>query len=315
MGKLRYANQVVIVTGAGRGMGKSHALLLAERGASVVVNDIGCDVSGKGADQSFAQSVVNEITSAGGIALASTDDIATREGCKSLVVRTIERFGRLDAIVHNAGICYQTLLPNITTADLDANFNVHFRAGFYLTQEAWPQFIKQGGGRLLYIVPAAGLFGNNTYAHYGSAKMALVGLMRTVHLEGAEHGIRCNALAVAASTRMAAGVFTPELKKWFSKYITTQAVSPAVAWLIHPDCPSSGEIYQAMGNRVMRIVVAESQGYQKLGNLTPEEVRDNFDKISALDKWWIPKTTMEDIIKGCQEIVEAGGDPLPLPGN
>ncbi len=314
MNELRFDGQVVIVTGAGRGMGKSHALLLAERGASVVVNDIGCDVSGKGSDQGYAHDVVKEITSAGGIALASTDDIATPEGCKSLVAKTIEHFGRLDAIVHNAGICYQTLLPNITTADLDANFNVHYRAGLYLTEEAWPQFIKQGGGRLLYITSAAGIFGNNTYAHYGSAKMALVGLMRTVNLEGSEYGIRCNALAVAASTRMAAGTFTPDLEKWFSKYMPTTAVSPVVAWLIHPDCPSNGELFQAMGNRVMRIIIAETEGYMKLG-LTPEDVRDNFDQIRSIDNWWIPKTTMESIIKGCLQIAEVGGEPLPLPSN
>jgi NAD(P)-dependent dehydrogenase (short-subunit alcohol dehydrogenase family) len=310
MSDLRFDKQVVIITGAGRGMGRAHARLLAERGATVVVNDLGCDMSGNGAKTGPAHSVAEEIIAAGGTALASTEDISTVEGCRNLVAQTLERFGHLDTIVHNAGICYRTPLPRIATADLDANFDVHYRAGIRLTQEAWPHFVDQGGGRLLYIVSEAGIFGNETFAHYGSAKMALVGLMRTAHLEGASQGIRANALAVGARTRMA-GVLPDEVVAWFDRYMPPEAVSPTVAWLIHPDCPASGEIYEAIGYHIARVAIVLSSGYTNF-QLTPEDVRDNFRKISDLTEYTVPRSTSEALAHNAEQMEKAGADPLPL---
>jgi NAD(P)-dependent dehydrogenase (short-subunit alcohol dehydrogenase family) len=311
MAQLQFDDQVIIITGGGRGMGRSHSLLLASRGAKVVVNDVGCDLNGKGCDTAVAQNVVNEIETLGGIGLASADNIATPEGCMALVDKTMQKFGRVDAIVHNAGICYPTPLPEVTTTDLDANFNVHFRAALYLTEQAWPYFIRQGGGRLVYIVSAAGILGNNTYAHYGSAKMASVGLMRTVHLEGKEHGIRCNALAVGAFSRMSVGMLSPELGEWFKKYMNPEGVSAALAWLIHPDCPLSGEVINCLGWHVSRFFIGSTEGYTKIG-LTPEDVRDNFGKIVSTNQWSIPESTMADLGNFAQAIVGVGGDVIPM---
>ncbi|MEN6293946.1 MAG: SDR family NAD(P)-dependent oxidoreductase [Methanobacterium sp.] len=309
MSELRFDGQVVIITGAGRGMGRSHAIFLAGRGASVVVNDIGCDIFGNKVDTSPAEDVVNEIKRAGGTALLNTDSVATKEGCQALVDKTIRQFGRVDALVHNAGINYKTPFPEITQHDLDANFNVHYFAAVYLTQGAWPYFVKQGGGSVVYMC-SDGTFGNPTFADYSSAKMAGVGLMRTLYLEGAEYGIRVNSLSVGAATRMWEDTMSPAHLAWGRKYYPPIAVSQVVSWLIHPDNPTSGEWYGVDGYTVFRVALAVNEGYTKL-NYTLEDIRDNWGKVNALENFTYPRSTGELFGNCVGKLIAAGAEPMP----
>jgi len=310
MSELRFDGQVVIITGAGRGMGRSHAIFLAKRGASVVVNDVGCDIFGNKLDAIPAEEVVKEIKAAGGIALLSTDNVATQEGCKALVDKTVKEFGRVDALVHNAGINYKTPFPELTKHDLDANFNVHYFAAVYLTQAAWPYFVKQGGGACLYMC-SDGIFGNPTFADYSSAKMAQVGLMRTLTLEGAPYGIKVNSLNVGAVTRMWEDTMAPAHLEWGRKYYPPIAVSQCVAWLIHPENPTTGEWYTCQGYHVSHVGIAVSEGYSKVGFST-EDLRDNWDKINAWDNLKFPRSTMENFGATVASLMAVGAEPMPV---
>lgn len=307
--ELRFDGQVVVITGAGRGMGRSHAMLLAQRGAAVVVNDTGVDIHGGHPDGSPAEQVAKEIARAGGKALASTDDITTREGARALVARTVTEFGRVDAVVHNAGINYKTPFPDITDHDLDANLGVHFRAAVYVIQEAWPHFVEQGGGNCL-LMCSDGIFGNPTFADYSAAKMAGVGLMRTLALEGEAYGIKVNSLNVGAATRMWEDTMTPAHQEWGKRYFAAEGVSQVVAWLIHPDNQTTGEWYSAQGYFVCRIGIGVSAGYSKLG-FTAEDVRDNWAKASDFAQVAFPRSTAESFGRSVQALMAAGAEPMP----
>jgi NAD(P)-dependent dehydrogenase (short-subunit alcohol dehydrogenase family) len=312
MSELRFDGRVVAITGAGRGMGRSHALTLARRGASVVVNDVGVDIWGKDPDSGPAGEVATEIRHAGGQAVASTDDVTTREGSRALVASAVAEFGRIDAVVHNAGINYKTPFPEITDHDIDANLDVHYRAAVYLTQEAWPHFLTQGGGNCLFMC-SDGVFGNPTFADYSAAKMAQIGLMRTLALEGQPYGIRVNAVNVGAATRMWADTMTPQHQEWGERFFSPEGVSQVVAWLVHPDNPTTGGWYSAQGWYVTRIGLGVGEGYAKIG-MAAEDVEDNWDQICRLDQLRFPQSTAESFGLSVQAIVEAGGEPMPTSG-
>jgi len=307
--ELRFDGHVIVITGGGRGMGRSHALSLADRGATVVVNDLGVDILGNDPDRTPAEDVAREIRDAGGRAAASTDDVTTRDGCHALVARTLEEFGRIDSLVHNAGINYKTPFPQLTDRDLDVNLDVHYRAAVYLIQEAWPSFVSQGGGACL-VMCSDGVFGNPTFADYSAAKMAQVGLMRTLALEGAPHGIKVNSINVGAATRMWQDTMTPAHLAWGRRYFPPEATSQVVAWLIHPDNPATGEWYSAQGYHVCRIGIGVSEGYTKIG-LTAEDIRDNWAQINAWGEIAFPRSTAESFGRSVQAIVAAGGEPMP----
>jgi NAD(P)-dependent dehydrogenase (short-subunit alcohol dehydrogenase family) len=290
-----FDGRVVIVTGAGGGMGRSHALALGSRGACVVVNDIGADVFGDGADDRPAHAVAEEIVRNGGRAIANTDSVATADGCQSVVEAAVRGFGRLDGIIHNAGMAPMDPLVNMDDAQLDRVVSVHLYGAVRLSRSAWEYFRAQGGGRLLYITSGAGLYGYPGFAHYGPAKTALVSLARIVSQEGAECGIHANALGVGAMTRQMELVYAenPERAEWFRAHMRPEFTSAAAVWLIHPDCPASGNTYEAMGGRVARVFVAETRGFVGL-DLTPEEVRDRFAEVEDLTQWVIPESA-EDL--------------------
>jgi NAD(P)-dependent dehydrogenase (short-subunit alcohol dehydrogenase family) len=297
---LNFEDRVVVVTGAGRGIGRSHALMLADRGARIVVNDIGADVLGDGTDDGPAHAVAQEIRERGGTAIPNTDSVATEEGCFKAVASAIDHFGRVDGVLHNAGMAPLDLLPDMTEAQFDRVLRVHLYGAVNLSRAAWPHFRQQGGGRLLYITSGAGLYGYPGFCHYGPAKTALVSLARIASQEGTEYGIHANALGVGAMTRQMELVYAdnPVRAQWFRDQMRPEYCSAAAVWLLHPSCPASGETYEAAGGRVSRVVIAESRGIIS-ANLTPEEVRDRFDEVEDLSNWVAPQSAenLQDITR------------------
>lgn len=325
MSQLRFDGRVVIVTGAGRGMGRAHAHLLAARGAKVVVNDLGTiSMHGEGASADPAETVVREIRDADGQAVANIDSVATEKGAKAIVQTALDAFGRIDAVVHNAGIVTTRSFQDIPFEYYKKVIGVHLDGGFLLAQEAWPHMVKQRYGRIVLISSMAGMLGMDGYGDYASAKTGMIGLSRVLAHEGAEHGIRANVLGVGAYTRMA----ETEMRRWLlqqysesyadkwiawqRKYVRPELVSPAVVWLAHQDCPVSGEIFDSSGGWVKRIFLAETVGLTKL-DLTPEDIRDNFGKICDEKGYRVFTSVMESFNNAAKKMVEAGAEPPPEP--
>jgi NAD(P)-dependent dehydrogenase (short-subunit alcohol dehydrogenase family) len=311
--ELRFDGRTVVITGAGGGMGRSHALLLASRGASVVVNDLGADAFGRGASEGPAREVAGEIIAAGGQAVATTDTVATSEGCERIIATALKAFGRVDAVVHNAGIGSHAPITELSDESFDAMLRVHLYGGFSLTRAAWPHMVAQGGGRLLYITSEAGLYGRDGLAHYAPAKLALVALARVAHLEGEPVGIRANALGVGAYTRMVAYQLAdyPGTAAWWQRYVRPELVSPAVLWLVHRSCPESGATFEAVAGRVSRVFIGETRGYTNL-SLTPEDLRDHWARVSDRSSSVIPAWSEEFWRYLTDEVVAAGAEP-PAP--
>ncbi|NBO54033.1 MAG: SDR family oxidoreductase [Actinobacteria bacterium] len=238
MADLGFDGKVAIITGAGGGLGRQHALLLAKRGALVVINDLGGAVDGSGSDASAAQRVVDEIKALGGEAVADHNSVATAEGGAAIVQTAIDAFGKVDIVVNNAGILrdksFHNLTPDLTNAVLD----VHLKGAFHVTQPAFVKMREQGYGRIISTSSAAGLFGNFGQANYGAAKMGLVGFTRVLAVEGERFNIKANVIAPLALTRM-----TEEIMGVLKDKVSPEQVSPMVAFLAHEDCPTSGEVF------------------------------------------------------------------------
>jgi NAD(P)-dependent dehydrogenase (short-subunit alcohol dehydrogenase family) len=285
MTELRYDGRVAVVTGAGHGLGRRHALELAARGAKVVVNDLGGDVHGGGASSGPADAVVEEITKAGGTAVANPDNVATPEGAQAIVRTAVDTFGQIDIVVNNAGILRDKSLKNMAPGDFDAVIAVHLRGSFLVSSAAWPHLRERGYGRIVNTSSPAGLFGNFGQANYASAKMGLIGLAKTLAVEGAKYNIKANAIAPVAATRMTEDIIPPEVAAKFD----VELVTPLVAWLVHEDCESTGEVYSVGGGRIARVFVAEGPGYVKKDGLSVEDVRDNWAQITAETPYVVPK--------------------------
>jgi len=275
--------RVVIVTGAGRGIGREHALCFAGEGAKVVVNDLGGDIDGTGADRAPAQLVVDEIKEMGAEAVANTDSVADWEGAQRLINTAIETFGDLHGLVNNAGILRDRVLVNMAEDEWDAIAAVHLKGHFCPTRFAsayWREQSKAGNEVNAAVVntsSGAGLLGNFGQANYAAAKAGIASFSMVAALELQRYGVRVNAIAPRARTRM-----TEEVLGSLVEYVDPAAVSPVVAWLVHEDCPVSGHVYSVGGGRVARFFVGLTPGYLDKG-LTPEAVRDHFDEINATD--------------------------------
>ncbi len=273
MSDLGFDNKVAIITGAGNGLGRSHALEFARRGARVVVNDLGGAVDGSGGSTGPAQEVVDEIRALGGEATVSTDSVATPEGGKAIVATALDAFGRVDIVVNNAGILRDKAFHNITPDIINAVIDVHLRGAFYVTLAAWGHMREQGYGRIINTSSNSGILGNFGQANYGAAKMGLVGFTNVLALEGAKHNIKANAIAPVAYTRM-----TAELMPQLEEKLQPDKVTPAVIYLAHESCEVTGEIFSVGGGTVSRYFIGLTEGYLN-HELTAEDVRDNLGVI------------------------------------
>jgi NAD(P)-dependent dehydrogenase (short-subunit alcohol dehydrogenase family) len=291
-----FEDRTVVVTGAGGGLGRSHAILLAALGARVVVNDVGGTVHGEGADSSAANAVVDEIRAAGGTAVADYHSVASPEGGAAIVERALDEFGRLDAVINNAGILRDKTLVNLEPDTLHAVLDVHLRGAFYVTRPAFAHMKDRGYGRIVMTSSASGIFGNFGQSNYGAAKMGLVGLMNVLKLEGAKYDIKVNAVSPIAWTRM-----TRDLLGELGEKFDPGSVSPVVAYLASEACEHTGEVWSAGGGSVSRIFVALADGYFKHpdveGPLTVEDVAANVADIRNEDGYVVPFSSQDEFAK------------------
>ena len=255
MPELRFDDRVAVVTGAGRGLGRSYALLLASRGAKVVVNDPGGSLTGDGVDAGPAEQVVAEITAAGGEAVACTESVATADGGRAIVEAALDHFGRIDILIHNAGNVRRASLKEMSHEDFDAVVDVHLRGAFNVVRPAFPVMCEAGYGRIVLTSSIGGLYGNHDVANYAVAKAGVIGLSNVAALEGAADGVKCNVIVPAAVTRMAEGLDTSAYPP-----MGPELVAPVVGWLCHETCSITGEMLVAIAGRVARAVVAEAPG-------------------------------------------------------
>lgn len=273
MSTLRFDDRVAVITGAGRGLGREYALLLASKGAKVVVNDPGGSLTGDGADTGPAQQVADEIVSAGGEAIAVTDSVATAEGGQAIIDAAIEGFGRIDILIHNAGTVRRGSLKELTYGDFEAVLDVHLRGAFHVVRPAFPLMCQAGYGRVVLTSSIGGLYGNHDVANYAAAKAGILGLCNVVALEGAAEGVVCNAIVPGAVTRMAEGLDTSAYPP-----MGADLVAPAVGWLAHETCSVTGEYFVAIAGRIARAVIAESPGVYR-PSWSVEEVGRQIDHI------------------------------------
>ncbi|MEM7448329.1 MAG: SDR family oxidoreductase [Myxococcota bacterium] len=274
------AGRVAIVTGAGGGLGRSHARLLASQGARVVVNDLGGSLDGTGSDTSAADQVVAEIRSAGGEAVASHDDIASWEGGQAVVETALNHFGTLDIVINNAGILRDSSLKKMTEAQWEAVLSVHLSGTMHVTKAAWSTLCDKGYGRIVTTTSAAGLYGNFGQSNYSSAKMGVVGLTNTLAQEGAKYRVRVNAIAPIARSRMTETILPPPV---LAK-LEPEFVSPVVLHLCSEELQESGRIYAVGGGYVARVAMVEGVGVQlpTAGGLDLDEIRKQWSVINEL---------------------------------
>jgi NAD(P)-dependent dehydrogenase (short-subunit alcohol dehydrogenase family) len=277
MSELRFDDRVAVITGGGRGLGRSYALLLASRGAKLVVNDPGGSIKGEGVDAAPAEEVAREIRALGGQAVACTASVATPEGGNAIVQTALDHFGRIDVLIHNAGNVRAASLKEMTQADFDAVLDVHLRGAFHVVRPAFPLMCKAGYGRIVLTSSIGGLYGNHRVANYGVAKAGLIGLSNVVALEGAAEGVKCNVIVPGAVTRMAEGID-------ISAYppMTPELVAPVVAWLAHESCSITAEMLISIAGRVARAFIAESPGVYR-SSWSIEDVAREMQSIRKTD--------------------------------
>lgn len=280
MSKIDFKDRVAIITGAGNGLGKSHAMELAARGAKVVINDLGGSVDGSGGSKSVAESVVAEIEAAGGEAMANGANVTNDDEVNAMVADTIGKWGRVDVLINNAGILRDKTFHKMEMADFRAVLDVHLVGTASCTHAVWPIMREQQYGRVVCTSSPSGLHGIFGQANYGAAKAGMIGFMNALHLEGAKYNIRTNLISPSARTRMTENLGVPEeiLKQW-----TPEAISAAVVYLASEDAPSR-QIVSCVGGGYAVAQMTETDGYYlPPEQQTPEGVAAHWDKISSKD--------------------------------
>jgi NAD(P)-dependent dehydrogenase (short-subunit alcohol dehydrogenase family) len=299
-----FTDQVVVVTGAGRGLGRLYALELARRGAAVVVNDVGGTMGGDGSDQVVADEVVAEIEAHGGVAAASYDSVATPEGGRAIVDAALTRFRRLDAVISNAGI-FQTLpFEDLSPADWQRMIDVHLHGGFHLAQPAFTAMRQQGYGRFVFVASSAGLFGQPHSAHYAAAKAGLVGLANVIAIEGAEHGILANAVLPFGATRMVTETVGDIGESEFLRAIEPELVVPLVVYLASRACVVTHHNYSACAGRFARAFVGLAEGWLAPPGTVPsaEDIAAHWDAVSATHPYTVPTSIFDEVAEICRRL-------------
>ena len=293
MSEVRFDGRVAIITGAGGGLGKSHALEFAKRGAEVVVNDLGGSVDGSGSGSAAADVVVKEIEAAGGTAVANYDSVSTKQGGEAIVQTALDNFGRVDVLVNNAGILRDRSFAKMSEEEMTLVLDVHLRGAFYVSQPAFIAMKKNSYGRFVHTASAAGVFGNFGQANYGAAKMGLVGLSNVLSQEGAKNDIKSNVIAPIAMTRMTEGIMGEMGLNLDPAYVTSM-----VAFLASEACDFTHEIFSVGAGRFARVFIGLCEGYTdgKEGGVSVEEVRDHIEQIRNPDGYSIPASAAEEMM-------------------
>lgn len=302
-----FTGQSVIVTGAGRGLGRLYALDLARRGAAIVVNDVGSTMRGDGVDSAVADSVVDEISRAGGRAVASYDSVDTPQGGAAIVDLAVDAFGRLDAVVSNAGIFGSAAFEDLSHDDWERMLRVHLGGGFYLSQPAYRVMKANGGGRFVFISSSAGVFGQPMEAHYAAAKAGLIGLTNVIAIEGEAHGIRANAVLPTGFSRMVTETVGDEkflAESGFMRAIRPELVVPLVVFLASTVCTFSHRNYSACAGRYARAFVGLSEGWRADAGIEPaaEDIAAHLDEISATEKFIVPGSIVDEVLEVCDRL-------------
>ena len=309
-GQLRFDGKVVIVTGAGQGLGRSHALAFASRGAKVVVNDLGGAATGGGKASAAADKVVAEIKAAGGEAVANYDSV---EDGAAIVKTAIDAFGRIDVVVNNAGILRDSSFPKMTDADWELIFRVHMLGAFRVTHAAWPYMRDQGYGRVIFTSSAAGIYGNFGQANYGAAKLGLVGLASTLAIEGSKKNIRVNTIAPLAGSRLTETVMPKEVVD----ALKPEYVSPVVLYLGHEDCKETGGLFEVGGGFVAKLRWQRTRGkIWKLGRaIQPENIQKAWSEITDFADATHPENitaSMQPVMNNLQSQSRGGNDLIDV---
>lgn len=296
--KTRLDGQVAIVTGAGSGLGRAYAKLLAARGAKVVANDFGYFTNEQGVRQSTAERTAQEIRGSGGDAVASTSSVATKEGGQEIADVALANYGRIDILVNNAGNIALTSFNKLNVADAEAIFNVHVWGAFYVTQPCYQQMVKQQYGRIVFTTSGVALMGNGGIAPYAAAKGGVFGLMQVLKLEGARHGIKVNAIAPMASTHLSDEVEMPQYHQVSEEMVIPELVAPVVGYFSSKECNETGETWSVGSGAVARLFIGRTEGYFKHpiknGQLTIEDIIENKEIIKNEKNYSTPGNWPEE---------------------
>ncbi len=293
-----FEDRVAIVTGAGGGLGKSHALMLASHGAKVVVNDLGAALDGSGEPSKVADQVVEEIKAAGGEAVANYDGVDSAEGAERIVQTALDTFGRVDIVVNNAGILRDGSFAKMSLENWDAVLRVHLSGTMNVSRAAWPRFREAKFGRIINTTSAAGLYGNFGQANYSAAKMGIVGFTQTLAQEGAKYDIKTNAIAPVAKSRMTETILPPEVLAKLEPGL----VSPLVLRLAAADCPVSGRVYAVGGGYVARVAVMEAKGANLGQKFGVDDLIERWAEIEDMSGARAFETAMEAIGEALKQV-------------
>ena len=294
MSDIRFDERVVIVTGAGGGLGRTYALDFASRGAKVVVNDLGGASDGTGASASMADQVVKEISEAGGTAVSNHDSVSTPEGGESIVQTAIDNFGRVDVVINNAGILRDKTFAKLSPEELEIVLDVHLKGAFFVSQPAFRSMKDNGYGRFVFTASAAGIFGNFGQTNYGAAKMGLVGLSNVLAVEGLKYNIRSNVIAPIAHTRLTEDLLGP-----MADNLAPECVTPLTVYLASEANENTHDIYSVGGGRFARIFVGLCPGWMAEGGagsvVSAEDIQANLDQIRDAEGYIIPNSIADEM--------------------
>jgi NAD(P)-dependent dehydrogenase (short-subunit alcohol dehydrogenase family) len=292
MSEIRFDGRVAVITGAGGGLGKTYALELARRGAHVVVNDLGGASDGSGKSHSMADQTVAEIKAAGGEAAANYDSVATPQGGEAVIKTALDKFGRVDIVINNAGILRDKSFAKLEPQDLEIVLDVHLKGAFYVSQPAFRAMKEQNYGRFLFTASAAGIFGNFGQANYGAAKMGLVGLSNVLAVEGAKNNIKSNVIAPIAKTRLTENLLGP-----LAGALEPTTVTPLSCYLVSEACELSHEVFSVGGGRLARVFVGLTPGWfaGKGKAVSVEDVRDHLGEIMEEKGYIVPKSIGDEM--------------------